>query len=214
MSDDGRERQQCERKLVNYGFHRVWSVLVGCFLFYNWHLCIWFYGFVDDCAGIIAPIAGSEIDIRLERPARHRGRPRYDGLAVGIGDGEQRRAGCLHGVEHPKTTRERVVAASHRPAGVVLADGAADRINAAHARAASVGDLMPVYRVALRVAEGGKQQPQKQYQPSHGCLISARPFVSPTPATHSSGFPANPPWQLLPSRIQSLGSVPRPSGAA
>ena len=46
------------------------------------------------------------------------------------------------------------ISAGHRPAGVVLADGAADLIRATRARAAAPGDFGPVDGVTLRVEHG------------------------------------------------------------
>src|ERR1035438_2037032 len=61
-------------------------------------------------------------------------------------DGQQRRAGRLHGIDHPEATGERIIAAGHWPAGIRLADAAAHRILAVGASAAA-GDLRPTNRV-------------------------------------------------------------------
>ena len=56
--------------------------------------------------------------------------------------------GRLHnGNQAPEAARERINAASHRYAGVMLADGAADGINAPGAGAAAAGDLVPINRI-------------------------------------------------------------------
>jgi len=78
---------------------------------------------------------------------------------AGTADIKRRRAGRLHhGNQRPKSAGERITATGHRPAGVMLADGAADLISAAGARAAATGDFIPINRVGLGVQFGLRQQ--------------------------------------------------------
>src|ERR1039458_3829131 len=104
---------------------------------------------VDDGAEIVAPSRRGEIGVGLQCPAGHGWRPRHDGLIANVGDGEQRGAGGLHGVERPEAAGHGIIPAAHCPAGVRLADGAADGKNAAGAGAAATGDFIPVNRVLL-----------------------------------------------------------------
>ena len=64
------------------------------------------------------------------------------------------------------------------PAGIVLADGAADRIDVTGTRPAAAGDFIPVDGLLLRPAEGRKQQAENQGQFFIFHLISVLPLIS------------------------------------
>ena len=62
--------------------------------------------------------------------------PRDDDIVATVGDGEVGQAGRLHGADNrPEAAGEGVGSAGQRGAGIVLADGAAEGIDAAGARA-------------------------------------------------------------------------------
>ena len=76
-----------------------------------------------------------------------------------MADVKCRRAGRLQDRnERPETADDPDIRCrgGHRPARIVLADGAADGINAAGAGAAAPGDFVPVSRVGL--GSGGLRQ--------------------------------------------------------
>ena len=103
--------------------------------------------------------AGGEIVIRLEGPTRHRWRPRHDGLVAGISDGQRRCADGLHdGNQTPKAAGQRIIAAAHRVARIMLANGAADLISAARARAAATVNGEPINGVRLGKRTRRQQQ--------------------------------------------------------
>jgi len=88
--------------------------------------------------------------ILMQGPARYVLPIHRHGVARMV-DVERWRASRLyHRDECPETTRERIIAAGHGSAGIVLADGAADRINPARARATAAGYFVPINRVGLR----------------------------------------------------------------
>src|SRR5579859_2559478 len=97
----------------------------------------------DDRRAGADPVGGAEVGILLQVEAGGRRGPGDDDrVGAGGNDGQQRRAGGLHGRnEAPETARERVIAAGHRPAGVMLADGAADDVLAVAAGTAATRDF-------------------------------------------------------------------------
>src|ERR1022692_959900 len=73
------------------------------------------------------PVRTCQVGVDLQTPADRRRRPIDLRCVCGREfDAQYRPAGGLHGVERPEPAGERVIAAGHRPASVVLADGAAD----------------------------------------------------------------------------------------
>jgi len=107
------------------------------------------------------PASAREIAVLLQGVAA-RVRPRNDDAVAGMGDGQVGQSRRLHhGNETPETAGQRVTAASQRPAGIVLADGAADRIDAASAGAAATGDFIPVNGIALRVRHPRDSEQQR-----------------------------------------------------
>ncbi len=104
---------------------------------------------VHDWAEIISPNTAGKRAVCLQHPARDRCWPGDNRLIARVSDGQDRRAGCLHGKKRPKAAGDRIIAAAHGRAGIRLADGAGDRINATRACAATTGDLIPVNRVRL-----------------------------------------------------------------
>ena len=85
------------------------------------------------------------------------GGPRHGDRVPTMRHGERWQARRLHdGDQAPETAGQRIIiVAGHRPtvhraAGVRLADGAAHGISCSRAGAATAGDFIPVYRVALR----------------------------------------------------------------
>ena len=79
------------------------------------------------------------------------GGPRHGDRVPTMRHGERRCARRLHdGDEAPETAGQGITTSAHRTARIRLADGAAHGICCARARAATAGNLIPVYRVALR----------------------------------------------------------------
>lgn len=71
--------------------------------------------------------------------------PGNDDAVARMGDDQIRQAGRLHhGYQRPETTGQGIIPAHHRPARIRLANGAADGIYAAGARAAATGNFIPV----------------------------------------------------------------------
>ena len=129
---------------------------------------------VHDLAGVVTPSAGGKIVVGLERPAGGRRRPRDDSLVPDIGDGQQRRAGGLHGEQAPEAAGDGIISAAHRATGVRLADCAADGIHATRAGAATTRNFIPVNRVLLGVnCQRGQQQDKKSFH----CTFMMMPLV-------------------------------------
>ena len=71
------------------------------------------------------------------------------GVRTDILDDQIRNSRRLHGDDTPEAASEGIIAARHWAAGVVLADGTANRIVAAHAGTATAGNIVPVNTKAL-----------------------------------------------------------------
>lgn len=89
-----------------------------------------------------------EAAILRQIPARNSLPIDADGTAR-TGDVERGCTGCLQGVNGPEPACERVIAANHWPAGIVLTDGAAQRVLPVTAGASPARNFIPVDGVAL-----------------------------------------------------------------
>jgi len=105
------------------------------------------------------PAPASHAGILLQRVSARVRPGNLDAIWCDKRDGQVRQAGGLHhGNQRPEPAGERIIAAGHRPAGIMLSDGAADLIRAAGARAAAAGDFIPVNGVLLGMSERSQRQ--------------------------------------------------------
>ncbi len=129
---------------------------------------------VGDALGISDPIGRRQIGVYFQiEIGRGRGPIDYRRVRAGELDAQHRCSGRLHGIERPEASAERIIAAGHCAAGVRLADGAAHRVNAACARAATGVYCGPVYgEVRLCV---GPRYAEPEQQP---CDSDNRPLAA------------------------------------
>ena len=99
---------------------------------------------VRDDLGRGDPIRRGQTGVRLQVVTRRRRWPIDNRGIVNEFDAQHGCAGSLHGVERPEPTSQRIIATGHRAADIGLANGAADGINAAGARAAPAVNRGPV----------------------------------------------------------------------
>ena len=101
---------------------------------------------VVDRFGRCNPIGCVEITVLLEiKPSRRRGPINHHRVGRGQDDGQERCARRLQ--DEPETASDRVLTVGHGPAGIMLADGAADGIERASAGPSTTGDFVPIDRV-------------------------------------------------------------------
>ena len=77
----------------------------------------------------------------------------------------------LNGKETPKPASQRIVAARHRPSGIMLTNRSTERVLAVGTGASSASDLVPVDGVLLRKARSRYKNAQPKHQFLHNILV-------------------------------------------